>query len=155
MRCTEVPTRSPVSRAVTAGPIKPVVSVRRLTFLDLLVRDGALWREQALCHGSDPALWYPTRGDWASERAAKRVCAQCPCAKSAWTTPSQPLSASASGAARARRSAVASAGSVVIASVARHLTATTAVAVAVTDAGSSTPVGAVYDYHKTTSPVAA
>ena len=34
------------------------------------------WRDQALCRGIDPELFYPERGE--STREAKAVCAQCP-----------------------------------------------------------------------------
>jgi len=38
------------------------------------------WTTQAACHGLDPDLFFPERGDIAAVRAAKQVCTECPVA---------------------------------------------------------------------------
>lgn len=35
------------------------------------------WQEHAGCKGSDPDMFFPSQGDWVTERMAKAVCAQC------------------------------------------------------------------------------
>ncbi|MCA1569328.1 MAG: WhiB family transcriptional regulator [Chloroflexi bacterium] len=36
------------------------------------------WREHAACRGKDPAIWFPTRGDFELEERAREVCRGCP-----------------------------------------------------------------------------
>jgi WhiB family redox-sensing transcriptional regulator len=39
---------------------------------------GAQWRTDAACHGIDPDVFFPERGDAEGIRAAKAICANCP-----------------------------------------------------------------------------
>jgi WhiB family redox-sensing transcriptional regulator len=39
---------------------------------------GPQWRAEAACHGIDPDVFFPERGDVAGMRAAKAICAGCP-----------------------------------------------------------------------------
>lgn len=36
------------------------------------------WRERAACIGTPPSVFYPERGDKATVRQAKAICASCP-----------------------------------------------------------------------------
>ena len=38
---------------------------------------GGQWRTDAACHGIDPDVFFPERGDAAGMRAAKAICANC------------------------------------------------------------------------------
>ena len=35
------------------------------------------WQELANCKGADPELFFPTQGDWLTERMAKAICDGC------------------------------------------------------------------------------
>jgi WhiB family redox-sensing transcriptional regulator len=48
------------------------------SILDRVEPQGSQWRAEAACHGIDPDVFFPERGDAAGVSAAKAICADCP-----------------------------------------------------------------------------